>query len=182
MLKKLVARHRVLKLGATLVGASVLAVGFASPAFAFSPTVPTGGNANSANYNICRGWLEHHLPDDAAAGRRVQPGAGLRPGRFETSTQPLDYGCPGLNGEAGTTLSHDVVTNITGNTTSGSTSVTNVSSLTGIFAGQAISGTGDPGRRHHQEDEGYEQDHPGHRGDADDLERQHERHDDPGGR
>ena len=52
MLKKLMARPRVLRLGAGLLGASVLAVGFASPAFA---NQSGGGNAPSANYNIYQG-------------------------------------------------------------------------------------------------------------------------------
>jgi hypothetical protein len=144
MLKKLVARSRVLKLGATLVGASALAIGFASPAFAFSPTVPTGGNANSANTLIVMGGSNttYLMMQQLSDVFNQAPGCDLA--AAGTSTQPLDYGCPGLNGEAGNTLSHDVVTNITGDTTSGSTSVTNVSSLTGILAGESISGTGIP--------------------------------------
>ena len=74
MLKKLMARPRALRLGAGLLGASVLAVGFASPAF-----------ANAVERRQCAfgqlqhlsGWLEHDLPDDEPAGQPVQRGARL---------------------------------------------------------------------------------------------------------
>ena len=43
MLKKLLGRHRVVRIGATIVGASALAVGFASPALAAGVRVSTTG-------------------------------------------------------------------------------------------------------------------------------------------
>ncbi len=145
MLKKLVARNRVLKLGATLVGASALAIGFASPAFAFSPQVPTGGNANSANNLIVMGGSNTTYLMMQALSDIFNQAPGCDLVASSGSTQPLDYGCPGLNGEAGTTLSHDVVTNVTASITSGSKTVTNVSPGTsGLLKFNVVSGTGIP--------------------------------------
>ncbi len=56
MLKKLLGRHRAMRIGVTLVGASALAVGFASPAFA-AQNVNNGNadNANAQNYLMVQG-------------------------------------------------------------------------------------------------------------------------------
>ena len=77
MLKKLLGRHRSLRIGATILGASALAIGFASPAFA-AQNVNNGNadNANAQNYLIVRGWFEHRVPPDAGRGRPLQPGPG----------------------------------------------------------------------------------------------------------
>ena len=102
MLKKLMARHRVLRLGAGLLGASVLAVGFASPAFA---TQSSGGNAASANYNIYQGGSNttYLMMTQLSDLFNASPGCDLA--SSSGTAQPLDYGCPGLN-DPGTTLSH----------------------------------------------------------------------------
>ena len=56
MLKKLLGRHRSLRIGATIVGASALAIGFASPALA-AQNVNNGNadNATAQNYLIVQG-------------------------------------------------------------------------------------------------------------------------------
>ncbi len=145
MLKKLATRNRVFKLGASLVGASALAIGFAAPAFAFTPTVPTGGNANSANELIVMGGSNTTYLMMQALSDIFNQAPGCDLATATNTTQPLDYGCAGLNGEAGSTLSNDVVTNVTGNVKSGSTKVSNVSpGTTGILKFNAISGTGIP--------------------------------------
>ena len=56
MLKKLLGRHRAMQIGVTLLGASALAVGFASPAFA-AQSVNNGNadNANAQNYVVVQG-------------------------------------------------------------------------------------------------------------------------------
>ena len=103
MLNRLLGRHRKLRIGATIVGASALAVGFASPAFAGSecqqrergqrqrPELPGGD-----------GRLEHHV---LGHGGVVRPSSTKRLvvtwSVYPALGQPLDYGCPGLNGEAG---------------------------------------------------------------------------------
>ena len=59
MLKKLLGRHRATQVGVTLLGASALAVGFASPAFA-AQSVNNGNadNANAENYLVVQGGSE----------------------------------------------------------------------------------------------------------------------------
>jgi hypothetical protein len=144
MLKKLVARNRVFKLGASLIGASALAIGFAAPAMAFSPQVPTGGNANSANNLIVMGGSNTTYLMMQALSDIFNQAPGCDLAAATNTTQPLDYGCAGLNGEAGTSLSNDITTNVTGNVTSGSKTITNVSPTTGLLAFEAISGSGIP--------------------------------------
>jgi len=134
MLKKLMARPRALRLGAGLLGASVLAVGFASPAFA---TQSGGGNAPSANYNIYQGGSNttYLMMTQLANLFNEAPGCDLA--SSSGTAQPLDYGCPGLNGEPGGTLSHPLSTTVTGSTVKKSKTVT-VSSSTGFFANDAV--------------------------------------------
>lgn len=104
MLRKLLVRHRSLRVAATIVGASALAIGFASPAFA---TSPSGGNATSQNYNIYQGGSNTtYLMMQALSDTFNQaPGCDLA---TASGTQALDYGCPGLNGEQGVTKSNGV--------------------------------------------------------------------------
>ncbi len=103
MLRKLLGRHRALRIGATIVGASALAVGFASPAFA-AQNVNNGnaGNANAQNYLVVQGGSNTaYLVMQAEANIFNQaPGCDLA--GQSGADQPLDYGCPGLNGEEGT--------------------------------------------------------------------------------
>jgi hypothetical protein len=135
MLNKLMARHRALRLGAGLLGASALAVGFASPALAAQSS---GGNAPSANYNIYQGGSNttYLMMQQLADVFNQAPGCDLA--ASSGTAQPLDYGCAGLNGEPGTTLSTPQTTTVTGTVTKGSKTVT-VSSTTGFFANDAVS-------------------------------------------
>ncbi len=137
MLKKLMARHRALRLGAGLLGASALAVGFASPALAAQSS---GGNAPSANYNIYQGGSNttYLVMEQLSVLFNESPGCDMV--ASANTPEPLDYGCAGLNGEPGTTLSHPIVTTVTGSTTKKSKTVT-VSSSTGFFANDAVSDT-----------------------------------------
>jgi hypothetical protein len=102
MLKKLLVRHRSLRVAATIVGASALAIGFASPALA---TSPGGGNTTSQNYNIFQGGSNTTYLMMQALGDvfNQAPGCDLA---TASGTQALDYGCPGLNGEQGVTKSN----------------------------------------------------------------------------
>jgi hypothetical protein len=135
MRRKLSARQRAAGLGAGLLGACLGVAGFASPALA---TQSKGGNSGSANYNIYQGGaattyqMEQTLADlfNAAPGCDLASSSG--------TAQPLDYGCPGLNGEPGTTLSAPQTVTVTGTVTKKSTTVT-VSSTTGFFPNQAVS-------------------------------------------
>ncbi len=135
MRRKLSARQRAAGLGAGLLGACLGVAGFASPALA---TQSTGGNSGSAQYNIYQGGsattyqMEQQLADlfNAAPGCDLAASSG--------TAQPLDYGCPGLNGEPGTTLSHPTTTTVTGAVTKKSKTVT-VSSSTGFFPNDAVS-------------------------------------------
>jgi hypothetical protein len=137
MLKKLMARQRALKLGAGLLGASVLAVGFASPAFA---TASSGGNVVSANYNIYQGGSNttYLMMQQLADLFNQAPGCDLAV--VTGQTQPLDYSCP--TGAAN--LSAPITTAATGATTKKSETVTLVPASTNanIFANDPISDTG----------------------------------------
>ena len=116
MLKKLLGRHRVLRLGATIVGASALAVGFASPAFAAqSVNNGNGGNTNADNYLIVQGGSNTaYLMMQAEADIFNQaPGCDLV-GAGGTDAQPLDYGCPGYTDSQGVVASSATVTTFTG--------------------------------------------------------------------
>lgn len=99
MLKKLLGRHRMVRLGATIVGASALAVGFASPAFAAgSQNVNNGGSNDSPaqNYLIVQGGSNtaYYLMQAEADIFNQAPGCDLA--GLSSAVQPLDYGCPGL--------------------------------------------------------------------------------------
>jgi hypothetical protein len=137
MLKKLMARHGALRLGAGLLGASAMALGFAAPALA---TQSSGGNAASANYNIYQGGSNttYLMMQQLANLFNQAPGCDLA--SLSGTAQPLDYGCPGLN-DAGTTLSAPQATTVTGTVTSGSKTITAVSSTTGFAANEALSDT-----------------------------------------
>src|SRR5271154_3174477 len=113
MLKKLMARHGALRLGAGLLGASAMALGFAAPALA---TQSSGGNAASANYNIYQGGSNttYLMMQQLANLFNQAPGCDLA--SLSGTAQPLDYGCPGLN-DAGTTLSAPQATTVTGTVT-----------------------------------------------------------------
>ena len=99
MLKKLLGRHRMVRLGATIVGASALAVGFASPALAAgSQGVNNGGSNDSPaqNYLIVQGGSNtaYYLMQAEADIFNQAPGCDLA--GLSSAIQPLDYGCPGL--------------------------------------------------------------------------------------
>ncbi len=120
MLKKLLGRHRSLRIGATIVGASALALGFASPALA-AQNVNNGnaGNANAQNYLIVEGGSNtaYLLMQSEASLFNASPGCdlvGMTSGTGTTGEQPLDYGCPGLNGEVGTAQGAATSFNFTG--------------------------------------------------------------------
>ncbi len=137
MLKKLMGRNRALRLGAGLLGASALAVGFASPAFA---TSSTGGDGvqSSQNYNIYQGGSNTtYLMMQALADVFNQaPGCDLA--ASSNTAQELDYGCPGLNGNPGTTLSTPQSVSVSGSTLNSSTTIT-VSNSAGFFINDAVS-------------------------------------------
>ncbi len=138
MLNKLMARHRALRLGAGLLGASALAVGFASPALAVASS---GGNAASANYNIYQGGSNttYLMMQQLADVFNQSPGCDLA--SSSGTAQPLDYGCPGLN-DPGTTLSTPQSTSVTGNVANASKTVSSVSpGTTGFAANEAVSDT-----------------------------------------
>src|SRR5580704_3545247 len=98
MRRKLLARHRVLRLGVGLVGASALAVGFATPALA---TVSSGGNSASANYQILEGGsaTTYDIMSQLSFLFNEAPGCDLQ--ALSGTAQALDLGCPGINGEPG---------------------------------------------------------------------------------
>ena len=70
-----------------------------------SPPQSSGGNAPSANYNIYQGGSNttYLMMQQLADVFNQAPGCDLA--ASSGTAQPLDYGCPGLNGEPGTTLS-----------------------------------------------------------------------------
>ncbi len=147
MLKKLLARHRALRTGAIIVGASALAIGFAAPAFA-AQNVNNGNadNGNAQNYLIVQGGSNtaYLLMQGEAALFNESPGCDIV-GQTATSgasgVQPLDYGCPGLGGEAGTAQPPAQSTGFaTTNVTSGSKKVTlgAAASGDGVQAGDLV--------------------------------------------
>jgi hypothetical protein len=135
MRRKLSARQRAAGLGAGLLGACLGVAGFASPALA---TQSTGGNSGSAPYDILQGGsaTTYQMLQQLADIFNAAPGCDLA--ASSGTAQALDFGCPGLNGEPGTTLSHPQTTTVTGTVTKKSTTVT-VSSTTGFFANDAVS-------------------------------------------
>jgi hypothetical protein len=102
MVKGLKVRHRALRAAVTFLGASALAVGFASPAFA---SQPSGGNTAAKNYLIIQGGSNttYLMMQALSSVFNQAPGCDLA---TASGTQPLDYGCPGLNGEQGVTKSN----------------------------------------------------------------------------
>jgi hypothetical protein len=138
MQRKLSARQRAAGLGAGLFGACLGVAGFASPALA---TQSTGGNSGSAQYNIYQGGAAttYQMEQQLADLFNASPGCDLA--SLSGTAQPLDYGCPGLNGEPGSTLSAAQTTTVSGTVTKKSKTVT-VSSSTGFFPNQALSDTG----------------------------------------
>ena len=107
MLKKLLGRHRAVQIGVTL-WARRRWPWFRQPAFA-AQSVNNGNadNANAQNYFVVQGGSQ------AAYGALVAeadlfnsaPGCDLVgiTGTTAATAQPLDYGCPGLGTESGTT-------------------------------------------------------------------------------
>jgi hypothetical protein len=108
MLKKLLGRHRTVQIGVTLLGASALALGFASPAFA-AQSVNNGNadNANAQNYLVVQGGSQAAYDAMVAESDLFNsaPGCDLVgiTGTTAATAQPLDTGCPGLGTESGTT-------------------------------------------------------------------------------
>ncbi len=126
MLKKLLGRHRVTRIGATIVGASVLAVGFASPAFAAqSVNNGNGGNTNADNYLIVQGGSNttYLLMQQEADLFNTAPGCNLV-GSGSPGAQPLDYGCPGYNDTEGTAASAETTAQFTATFTAGVKKIT----------------------------------------------------------
>ena len=97
-----------MQIGVTLLGASALAVGFASPAFA-AQSVNNGNadNANAQNYDVVQGGSNtaYGVMSAEASLFNSAPGCDLVGinGTTAATAQPLDYGCPGLGTESGTT-------------------------------------------------------------------------------
>ena len=110
MLKELLARHRSMRVGVSLLGAAALAVGFASPALASENSGSPGNNVPSQNVNILEGGSNTaYLIMQAEADLfNASPGCDLTAG--SGTEQELDYGCPGLNGDPGTNQSAPVDT------------------------------------------------------------------------
>lgn len=138
MLKKLLARHRVLRLGASLLGASALAVGFASPALAAQSS---GGTAPSVNYNIFQGGSNTTFLMMTALSDLFNAAPGCDMVGPSGTPQPLDYSCPGLNGApGGPTLSHPVLSaNPNSTVTNLAKGVTGLISTSSYLAGMAVS-------------------------------------------
>jgi len=139
MLKELFRRHRALRLGASLVGASALAIGFASPALAAGTVqTPTGGTDTSVNYNIIQGGSNttYLMMTQMANLFNESPGCDLA--AVSGQPQPLDLGCPGLGTEPGSSsLSHQVTTAFTGAPVSGSKKVV-FTSTTNLLTGMTV--------------------------------------------
>jgi hypothetical protein len=104
MLNRLLGRHRKLRIGATIVGASALAVGFASPAFA-AQSVNNGNadNANAQNNIVVMGGSNTTYLVMQDLSKIFNSATGCDLVGVSPNAQPLDYGCPGLNGEQGVT-------------------------------------------------------------------------------
>jgi hypothetical protein len=104
MLNRLLGRHRKLRIGATIVGASALAVGFASPAFA-AQSVNNGNadNANAQNNIVVMGGSNTTYLVMQDLSKIFNDATGCDLVGVSPNAQPLDYGCPGLNGEQGVT-------------------------------------------------------------------------------
>jgi hypothetical protein len=114
MLKALLRRHRGLAVAASLLGGLALVAGTAGPAYAAgSDTGPSGGNNASGNYIIYTGGSNttYLMMQGLAALFNESPGCDLA--SASGTTQPLDYGCPGIN-DAGGSLT---ATNNPANTT-----------------------------------------------------------------
>ena len=93
-----------MRLGVTLVGASALAIGFASPALA-AQNVNNGnaGNANAQNAIVVEGGAQASYQLMLAEADIFNQAPGCDLAGLSGTEQPLDYGCPGLNGEPGLT-------------------------------------------------------------------------------
>ncbi len=102
MPKRLLRGRRAVRIGATIAGASMAVIGFASPALA-AQNVNNGNadNANAQNYIVTEGGAQtsYGLMLQESDLFNQAPGCDLQ--SLSGSEQPLDYGCPGLNGEAG---------------------------------------------------------------------------------
>ncbi len=102
MLNRLLGRHRSLRIGATIVGASALALGVASPAFA-AQNVNNGNadNANAQNNIVVMGGSNTTFLVMSDLSELFNKATGCDTVGVSPDEQPLDYGCPGLNGEPG---------------------------------------------------------------------------------
>ncbi len=138
MRRKLSARQRAAGLGAGLLGACLGVAGFASPALA---TQSTGGNSGSAQYDILQGGsaTTYQMLQQLADIFNAAPGCDLA--ASSGTAQGLDFGCPGLNGEPGITVSHPQVSSVSGTVTKKVKTIT-VSSSTGFFPNDAVSDSG----------------------------------------
>lgn len=104
MPKRLFRGHRSLQIGAALAGASLLALGIASPAFA-AQNVNNGNadNATAQNYLITEGGAQASYGLMLAEANIFNQAPGCDLLSLSGSEQALDYGCPGLNSEVGLT-------------------------------------------------------------------------------
>jgi hypothetical protein len=151
MLKKLLGRHRSLRVGATIVGASALAIGVASPAFA-AQNVNNGNadNANAQNYVVVEGGAQASYQLMLAESDIFNEAPGCDLLSVSGSAQPLDYGCPGLNGEAGVPQPPATTVQFTGVTVTSGSKKLALSSNSGVVVGdqltdsQGVIPVGDP--------------------------------------
>jgi hypothetical protein len=145
MLKRLLGRHRSLRIGATIVGASALAIGFASPALA-AQNVNNGNadNATAQNYLIVQGGSNtaYLLMQSEASLFNASPGCDLvgQTSNALGGIQPLDYGCPGLGGEGGTAQAASTTSSFSGIavTTGGKKFTLPGSTADGVEAGDEV--------------------------------------------
>jgi hypothetical protein len=139
MLKKLLGRHRSLRIGASILGVSALAIGVASPAFA-AQNVNNGNadNANAQNYLIVESGAAVSYQLMLAESNIFNQAPGCDLISVSGSEQPLDFGCPGLNGEAGVTQAPAQTTSFSDVTVTSGSKKVKVSSGTGLEVGDQL--------------------------------------------
>jgi len=144
MLKKLLQRHRSVRIGATLAGASAIAIGFATPALA-AQNVNNGNadNANAQNYVVTEGGAQTSYQLMLAEADLFNQAPGCDLASLSGSEQTLDYGCPGLNGEPGLAQTAAQTTSFSSvSVTSGSKKFTLSGSVTSLQKGDQVTDSG----------------------------------------
>ncbi len=140
MLNRLLGRHRSLRIGATIVGASALALGVASPAFA-AQNVNNGNadNANAQNNIVVMGGSNTTFLVMSDLSELFNKATGCDTVGVSPDEQPLDYGCPGLNGEPGEAQPAALTENFTVNVAAGTKKLTlSGSGLTNLGSGDQL--------------------------------------------